>query len=81
MYKKVHTVQNAKLPLRVYTTDTNYGTKTPRARHPRVTLEDRSLYSPNARERQHTHQGPPDELARRQLAPATAVDRDGAVVA
>ena len=50
-------------------------------RHPRATLEDRSLYSPNARERQHTHQGPPDELARRQLAPATAVDRDGGVVA
>ena len=36
--------------------------------------KDRSLYSPKARERQHTHQGPPDELARRQLAPATAVD-------
>ena len=49
--------------------------------HPRGAVTLLSLYSPKARERQHTHQGPPDELARRQLAPATAVDRDGGVVA
>ena len=53
----------------------------PRDAATRATREDRSLYSPKARERQHTHQGPADELARRQLTPATAVDRDGGVVA
>ena len=49
--------------------------------HPRGALTLLSLYSPKARERQHTHQGPAHELARRQLTPATAVDRDGGVVA